>query len=429
MKKRINIYMLAVAVLAVLLTALLSSISNVNMNYERILGNLKAEAVMITDISDLAEGDSYSGIIGSYFDVNSETFYDSESKTVYEDLASRKDISLAIELGEGTIISAGYEKDTSLVRYSYKINDTYILTLSQNTENLGFYLNNIAPMVCGIILIIVLLCVVLTKDLTVKIIKLIEKMADNVDYSVEPEYIELVPIANMLKEQHENILKSAKMRQEFTANVSHELKTPLTVISGYAELIENGMADYSSIVRFSKEIHRHSERLIFLINDIIKLSELDSDSIEVIYEKFDLSETVKVCRHILEENAKQHGVTLYIETQTAPVEGSRSMIEELLNNLVNNAISYNKVGGSVWIKFYNDNGRAVLSVKDNGIGIPKEYQERIFERFYRVDKSRSKQSGGTGLGLAIVKHIAASHNAKIYLFSEVGEGTEIKVNF
>lgn len=240
-------------------------------------------------------------------------------------------------------------------------------------------------------------------------------MADDISFKEQPEYEELIPVVNMLKEQHENILNNARVRQEFSANVSHELKTPLTIISGYAELIENKMVDEESVIRFAGEIHHHSDRLLSLINDIIKLSELDSESVEVVYDDVDLTETVNDCMGILRENALQHSVTIETDCdRDVIVKGSRSMLEELVTNLINNAISYNKPGGNVWVSVKkNDDERAELTVRDNGIGIPEEHQERIFERFYRVDKSRSKRSGGTGLGLAIVKHIAASHNATI----------------
>ena len=267
--------------------------------------------------------------------------------------------------------------------------------------------------------------------LTDRIIKPIERMADDISFKDQPEYEELIPVVNMLKEQHENILNNARVRQEFSANVSHELKTPLTIISGYAELIENKMVDEESTVRFAGEIHHHSDRLLSLINDIIRLSELDSDSVEMVYEDVRLADVVNDCMDILKENAVRHDISIETDCdKTAIVTGSRSMLEELVTNLVNNAISYNKPGGNVWVSVRKcPEGGVELAVKDNGIGIPEKHQERVFERFYRVDKSRSKRSGGTGLGLAIVKHIAASHNAVITLESKVGKGTTVKVKF
>lgn len=177
-----------------------------------------------------------------------------------------------------------------------------------------------------------------------------------------------------------DILNHAKMRQKFTANVSHELKTPLTAISGYVELIASGMTNEKDTAHFANEIP-----------------------------------------------AQKNEVTLCIEGEPVPVSGNKALIEELFYNLCSNAIRYNKKGGVVTITTTIENGRPVLSVKDTGIGIPKEQQNRVFERFYRADKSRSKSTGGTGLGLAIVKHIVAQHDAQISLTSEEGVGTEVKV--
>ena len=306
-----------------------------------------------------------------------------------------------------------------------------ILIVSTKSDSIYSLYGESASAVAGIIIIVAVLCLLITRVLTDRIIKPIERMADDISFKDQPEYEELIPVVNMLKEQHENILNNARVRQEFSANVSHELKTPLTIISGYAELIENKMVDEESTVRFAGEIHHHSDRLLSLINDIIRLSELDSDSVEMVYEDVRLADVVNDCMDILKENAVRHDISIEIDCdKTAIVTGSRSMLEELVTNLVNNAISYNKPGGNVWVSVRKClEGGVELAVKDNGIGIPEKHQERVFERFYRVDKSRSKRSGGTGLGLAIVKHIAASHNAVITLESKVGKGTTVKVKF
>ena len=219
------------------------------------------------------------------------------------------------------------------------------------------------------------------------------------------------------------------MRQEFTANVSHELKTPLTSISGYAELIETGLAGEDNIQRFAAEIHRNAKRLLTLINDIIRLSELDADDMEVAFSDVDLYGLAETCVESLRLNAESHGIHIECSGKPCIVHGNNEMLEELLYNLSDNAIRYNRLGGKVQVIIEKENGFPVLIVKDTGIGIPKESQERVFERFYRVDKSRSKQTGGTGLGLAIVKHIVAQHHAKLRLRSEVGVGTEVSVTF
>ena len=220
-----------------------------------------------------------------------------------------------------------------------------------------------------------------------------------------------------------------QMRREFSANVSHELKTPLMSISGYAELIASGMTGGEDTAHFANEIHKSAERLQSLINDIIKLSELDDSDLKLEFETVDLHDLGEQCIHSMQMQADKNEVTLHLEGASVPMNGNKTLLEELLFNLCSNAVRYNKKGGSVTIVTTIENTRPVLIVKDTGIGIPKEQQERVFERFYRVDKSRSKSTGGTGLGLAIVKHIVAQHDAQMTLTSEVGVGTEIKIVF
>ena len=226
-----------------------------------------------------------------------------------------------------------------------------------------------------------------------------------------------------------DVRENAKMRQEFTANVTHELKTPLTSISGYAELIKNGMASDTDVIRFAQGIHANANRLIILINDIIRLSELDDSKDEVQMEKLDLYGMAATCVEMLEPSAEKHQVSIGVNGDPCYIMANKMMMEELLYNLCDNAIRYNNVNGTVMVNVNQDREYAVLEVRDTGIGIPKEHQERIFERFYRVDKSRSKSTGGTGLGLAIVKHIIVNHNARLEVESEVGHGTLMRIFF
>lgn len=223
-----------------------------------------------------------------------------------------------------------------------------------------------------------------------------------------------------------------RIKQEFTANVSHELKTPLTSISGYAELIESGMAQGDDALTFAGRIRRESVRMLALISDIIKLSKLDESSGQENFESVDLLLIAKECRDVLEMSAEKHGVTVNIRGESCSVPGIYSELTELVYNLIDNGIRYNRQGGHVDVvisRSKSDAAPVVLSVTDTGIGIEKEHQSRVFERFYRVDKSRSKETGGTGLGLAIVKHVAERHNAKILMDSRVGEGSTIRVEF
>ena len=219
-----------------------------------------------------------------------------------------------------------------------------------------------------------------------------------------------------------------QMRREFTANVSHELKTPLTSISGFAELIENGMAKPGDIQKFASKIHAESARLLNLIGDIIMLSELDETPDRKL-EPVEFLPIIQGCCDRLQTAAERAEVTLTVTGEPLKILADPAQMEELVTNLCDNAIRYNRKGGKVWVRLYQEDHQAVLSIKDNGIGIPLEHQKRIFERFYRVDKSRSKETGGTGLGLAIVKHIAEQHGASLFLHSTLGEGTEIRVSF
>ena len=215
-------------------------------------------------------------------------------------------------------------------------------------------------------------------------------------------------------------------RREFTANVSHELKTPLQSIMGSAELMENGLVKSEDMTRFVGHIRTEAERLVTLIEDIIRLSQLDEGS-EMPFENVDLYEVSTEVVAGLEDIAAARNVKITIIGDTVNVKGVRRLLTEIIFNLCDNAIKYNKDGGTVEVSVNRDEENAVVSVKDSGIGISPEHQTRIFERFYRVDKSRSKESGGTGLGLSIVKHAVQYMNGKIDLQSSHGEGTTIQI--
>ncbi len=217
-------------------------------------------------------------------------------------------------------------------------------------------------------------------------------------------------------------------RQEFTANVTHELKTPLQSIIGSAELLENGLVKPEDTTRFVGNIRKEATRLVSLINDIIRLSQLDENN-EPATETVELTEVATEVTEVLTVLASKKNIELSIEGEPCTIYGVRRYIYEIIYNLCDNAIRYNVDGGKVIIKIGKNNGRAFVSVKDTGIGIAPEHQSRIFERFYRVDKSHSKETGGTGLGLSIVKHAVQYHSGKVILDSEVGKGTTITIQF
>ena len=217
-------------------------------------------------------------------------------------------------------------------------------------------------------------------------------------------------------------------RKEFTANVSHELKTPLQSIIGSAELLENGLVKPEDTKRFVVNIKKEATRLVSLINDIIRLSQLDEDS-ESVTESVDLYDIANEVVEVLTVSASKKQVELTLNGESCVMNCIRRYLYEIIYNLCDNAIRYNKDGGKVTIDLKNKDGNIILSVSDTGIGIPAEHQSRIFERFYRVDKSHSKETGGTGLGLSIVKHAVAFHGGTVKLESKVGEGTTVTVEF
>ena len=223
--------------------------------------------------------------------------------------------------------------------------------------------------------------------------------------------------------------EAERMRREFSANVSHELKTPLTSISGYAEIMKNGVAKPEDMKKFASRIYDESNRLIELVEDILQLSKLDEGRIGQAMEDVDLKELANDVKSRLSALAEQYGVRVSVKGEALKVHGVRMVLEEMVFNLAENAIKYNKRGGLVDIVLVDTGDGPELSVRDNGIGIPLAHQDKVFERFYRVDKSHSRESGSTGLGLSIVKHGARFHGARVMLSSAAGTGTTVKLTF
>lgn len=223
--------------------------------------------------------------------------------------------------------------------------------------------------------------------------------------------------------------KVEQLRREFTANVSHELKTPLQTISGSAELMAEGMVRAEDIPRFSRRIYGEAKRMIRLVEDILRLSHLDEGAADMKWDQVDLYALAEDTAESLFAEAKAAKVALHLSGEPAFVFGVRQLLQGIIYNLCDNAIKYNRPGGSVFLKVREEAEEVSLTVEDTGIGILAEHQERIFERFYRVDKSHSKEIGGTGLGLSIVKHAVKLHQAKLELSSVPGEGTKITIQF
>ena len=431
MKKKINIQLIGIAVMAIVTTMLLMSVVYYELFKKQVQEDLKIDALMLknTDITSVMD-----------IDTLRVTLISSDGTVLFDNNASvgdmgnhsdRPEVKKAFLHGQGDAIRESGTLNKNTFYYAIRLDDGSVLRVAREARSIFSIFEKSIPVIVCIIIIMIVLSVILAHFLTDNIIKPIEEMTLNIDdYSMLPAYKEMIPLVNTTREQHEDILKSAMMRQDFTANVSHELKTPLTSIAGYAELIETGMAKQEDIKPFAGVIRKQALRLVSLSEDIIQLSQLEeSDEEEMTFESVNLYEIANRCIEALNINAINKNVTLNLLGEDCYIRGKAQLVEELVYNLCDNAIRYNKENGSVTVSVTPLERGASISVKDTGIGIPKKYQDRIFERFFRVDKSRSKATGGTGLGLAIVKHITQLHHAQLEINSEEGKGTEIIVTF
>lgn len=354
-----------------------------------------------------------------------------ESENKLGNHLNRQEIQQAIKNGEATVTRHSDTQGKKIYYFAKQLDNGNILRVSTEAKSIGKFFSDYIIYIFLCIIVVIVAAVFVSMGITKSIVKPITQLGqslDNIDKFKSDE--ELKPLVNALLQQKKKQKMLDKQKKQFTANVSHELKTPLTSIAGYAELIETGMAKPEDIKPFAGVIRKQALRLVNLSEDIIQLSQLEeSDDEDMSFESVNLYEIAQRCVEALNINAINKCVTLNLTGEECYIRGKAQLVEELVYNLCDNAIRYNKENGNVTVTVTPLEKGASVSVKDTGIGIPKKYQERIFERFFRVDKSRSKATGGTGLGLAIVKHITQLHDAKLEISSEEGKGTEIIVTF
>ena len=437
MKKKIFKYFACMITVAILATTLLLSWVNYEMFKGRVMDDLEAYGRMFA-VEMNGEAEAQSALRGLEEDIrvtlvhaDGTVYYDNfADPNAMDNHANRPEIRQALENGSGSDIRNSSTVDQSAFYYAVRLKNGDVMRLAQEASNIWSVYFRSMPLIMLLAAGMACVSLYLAHLLTARLVQPIERMTAHLNnVSGVARYPELEPFMDMIEQQHEEILRSANMRVEFTANVSHELKTPLTSISGYAELIESGMAQGEQAKTFAAEIHKSANRLLTLINDIIRLSQMDAPMPDLKFEPVDLAQIAANTFEQLEMSARKADVTLQLDAKPAMVEADRQMMDELLYNLCDNAIRYNVHGGSVKLEVRPIRDKVIVCVQDTGIGISPENQEHVFERFYRVDKSRSKATGGTGLGLAIVKHIAVKHNAQIELESELGRGTKISVIF
>lgn len=352
-----------------------------------------------------------------------------EKATQMENHSDREEFLQAVENGESSAVRNSATLNENTYYYAKLLDSGDVLRVSVKADSINSFFSDILIYVIISMAFVICMSVIISVGITKSIVKPVEELGRNLENldSVKT-YDELNPLLDALKEQKNRQKALDKQKKQFTANVSHELKTPLTSIAGYAELIETGMAKPEDVKPFAGVIRKQALRLVSLSEDIIQLSQLEeNDEQGIVFESVDIYEICKMCVETLSINAKNKNVTLSLEGESCYVKGNGNLLEELVYNLCDNAIRYNKENGSVTVSVASCENGAKLTVKDTGIGIPDKDKDRVFERFFRVDKSRSKATGGTGLGLAIVKHIARQHDAKLTLDSVVGKGTEITI--
>jgi two-component system phosphate regulon sensor histidine kinase PhoR len=427
------------ACLALIMGLLYRYYSDVQMKQLEIESELAANGVNVIG-SAYFEGLSMEDYRITWIDQDGTVLYDSSAdSSAMENHLGREEVQQALQTGYGE--SSRYS-DTLSKRLLYsarRLDDGTVLRVSTTQASIWTLLLAFLQPICLILILALMLSYLLAYRLSKRIVAPINSMdLDNpIQYIGKDEYKEVEPLLRrisrqqqQLRENQEELEKTSLIRQEFTANASHELKTPLHAISGYAELIENGMVKKQDIRPFAGKIRAESQRMTKLVEDIIDLSKLDRDDVKKEeWEDVDLYRVAENAVDSLKNEAEEANVSVNLSGSSAIVYGLPTEVYSIVYNFCDNAIKYNRPGGTVTVRVSEEPDRISLVVADTGIGIPEEDRARIFERFYRVDKSRSKEVGGTGLGLSIVKHAAMNLHATIDLRSELGRGTTFEVNF
>lgn len=409
-----------------------------NLDYER---DLKSQLDYLKEM--VANKDSRFTVI----DLEGKVISDSDLLSVnsIENHAGREEVIMAIEKGVGDSRRKSDTLQISLLYVSYQSeNNPYILRLAVPYSGILAYSELLLPAILisiGISLIVSLLLAngfsrTITKPLSEISSELLKLKVESPELEFKNyRYDEINLIADTTKQMVEAVQESKKqiefekmIRQEFFSNASHELKTPITSVRGYAELLENDMAvDGSMKKEFLYRIKKETENMTNLINDILMISRLETKEVEVTLEEVRLFPLVKEVCESLEPLAQECQVKIIMNCRPLSINANSRQIRELLNNLITNAVKYNKPEGKVYVTVSAEGKDLVIIVEDTGVGIPDESKHRVFERFYRVDKGRSKKMGGTGLGLSIVKHVVNYNNGTIKLKSKVGEGSKFTV--
>ena len=355
--------------------------------------------------------------------------YDStEDEHTFENHKNRPEVKKAFAKGEGEDIRKSDTIGEEMCYYAEKMPDGTVLRVSRTMNSAMKSAFHILPFMIFLALIMIVTAWLLSKWQIERLIRPINTL--DLENPLEQEmYPELQPLLERIEQSNKEKEAVAAMRREFSANVSHELKTPLTSISGYAEIMKDGLVRPEDMQHFSEKIYQEASRLITLVEDIIKLSRLDEGRVVLEKDEVDLYELSREIISRLAPQAAKNRVRLELTGESVKYTGIRQILDEMIYNITENAIKYNNPGGKVSVWAGNTLQGKKVVVTDDGIGIPEDQIDRIFERFYRVDKSHSKERGGTGLGLSIVKHGVILHHGEVHVESKLGEGTRIELVF
>ena len=436
MRKKIQRSMVMVLAVTLLLSYAIITIITYNRNMSMLEAEVRQEARYIQAAINISGPDYLAEMNGvdwttrvTQISPDGEVLYDTRrDESTLEDHSGRKEVQEALASGEGEDVRMSDTVGQELYYYALLLDDGTVLRASKSMDGLiGTALNNL-PVMAGLAVVMMVLAYFMAKWQTNRLVKPIYEL--DLEHPLENKtYDELTPFLEAMDKQNKEKEAVSNMRKEFSANVSHELKTPLTSISGYAEIMKNGMVRPADVPVFSERIYKEARRLIHLVEDIIKLSKLDEESVELEKQDVDLYEMTREIISRLAPQAQQRNIRMEVTGEPVTYFGIRQILDEMIYNVCENAVKYNNENGrvSVWVGNTLEGPR--VTVTDTGIGIPEEHHERIFERFYRVDKSHSKERGGTGLGLSIVKHGALLHGAKVTVDSAPGKGTRIEMQF
>ena len=436
MRKKIQRSMVMVLAVTLLLSYAIITIITYNRNMAMLEAEVRQEARYIQAAINISGPDYLAEMNGvdwttrvTQISPEGEVLYDTRrDESTLEDHSGRKEVREALASGEGEDVRMSDTVGQELYYYALLLDDGTVLRASKSMDGLiGTALNNL-PVMAGLAVVMMILAYFMAKWQTNRLVKPIYEL--DLEHPLENKtYDELTPFLEAMDKQNKEKEAVSNMRKEFSANVSHELKTPLTSISGYAEIMKNGMVRPADVPVFSERIYKEARRLIHLVEDIIKLSKLDEESVELEKQDVNLYEMTREVVSRLVPQAAQRNVRMEVTGEPVTYFGIRQILDEMIYNVCENAVKYNNENGRVSVWVGNTLEGPKVTVTDTGIGIPEEHHERIFERFYRVDKSHSKERGGTGLGLSIVKHGALLHGAKVTVDSAPGKGTRIEMQF